>query len=232
MLTDDQIRALRVPFPPESLKPDMSRGFELTSIKAAYVIERLNDVFGPCGVGWRYVHAPFENVVMADQRTEILTEVALQYRVSEDEQRGCSPVEWRDQWHLDHDRSRVWSEPLYAVGGHCLGQGSVPYTDARKSAVTNGLTKASSMLGIGHEVFKGLVRAGTGSDNGNGHGGSNGNGSHRDEGIANPTAFWAFYNNTGKPAGVSLETAKDLAGRGNWDVAIQDLQALVSLAAS
>ena len=52
MLTDNQIRALRAPFPPESLKPDMSRGFELTSIKAAYVIERLNDVFGLCGVGW------------------------------------------------------------------------------------------------------------------------------------------------------------------------------------
>ena len=225
MLTDDQIRALRAPFPPESLKPDMSRGFELTSIKAAYVIERLNDVFGPCGSGWRYVHAPFENLVMADQRTEILTEVALQYRVSDDEQRGCSPVEWRDSWYLEHDRGRVWSEPLYAVGGHCLGQGSVPYTDARKSAVTNGLTKAASMLGIGHEVFKGLIRANAGGNNGNGRGG---NGHHTN---ADPTAFWALYNNKAKPAGVSLEVAKDLAGRANWDVAVRELQALVSLGA-
>jgi len=225
MLTDDQIRALRAPFPPESLKPDMSRGFELTSIKAAYVIERLNDVFGPCGVGWRYVHAPFENLVMADQRTEILTEVALQYRISENDQRGCDPVEWRDGWYLDHDRSRVWSEPLYAVGGHCLGQGAIPYTDARKSAVTNGLGKAASMLGIGHAVFKGLIRANAGGNNGNGY---HGNGSRRDEGIANPTAFWAIYNNKAKRAGVSIETAKDLAGRGNWNTAIQELQDLMS----
>jgi hypothetical protein len=222
MLTDDQIRALRAPFPPESLKPDMSRGFELTSIKAAYVIERLSDVFGTCGIGWRYVHAPFENLIMADQRTEILTEVALQYRISEDEQRGCDPVEWRDGWYLAPNRSRVWSEPLYAVGGHCLGQGSVPYTDARKSAVTNGLTKAASMLGIGHEVFKGLIRAGTGGGNGNGR---DGNGHHAN---ADATAFWALYNSKAKLAGVSLEVAKDLAGRGNWDVAVQELQVLVS----
>ena len=222
MLTDNQIRALRAPFPSESLKPDMSRGFELTSIKAAYVIERLNDVFGLCGVGWRYVHAPFEDLIMADRRTEVLTEVALQYRVSDDEQRGCSPVEWRDGWRLDHDRNRMWSEPLYAVGGHCLGQGSVPYTDARKSAVTNGLTKAASMLGIGHEVFKGLIRAGTSSDHGSGRGG---NGHHTS---ADPTSFWALYNGKAKLAGVSLEVAKDLAGRGNWAVAIEELQALVS----
>jgi len=225
MLTDDQIRALRAPFPPESLKPDMSRGFELTSIKAAYVVERLSEVFGLCGVGWRYVHAPFENLIMADQRTEILTEVALQYRVSETEQLGCPPVEWRDGWCLDHDCNRMWSEPIYAVGGHCLGQGSVPYTDARKSAVTNGLTKAASMLGIGHAVFKGLIRAGTGGGNGY-HG--NGNGQRRDRRSADSTAFWALYNSSAKPAGVSLEVAKDLAGRGNWNIAIQELQALMS----
>ena len=27
---------------------------------AAFVVERLNEVFGPRGCGWRYVHAPFE----------------------------------------------------------------------------------------------------------------------------------------------------------------------------
>ena len=41
---------------------DTSRGFELTSIKAAYVIERLNEVFGPCGIGWRYVSSPFQEM--------------------------------------------------------------------------------------------------------------------------------------------------------------------------
>ena len=48
MLTQEQIQAVKAPFPPEALSADMSRGFELTSIKAAQapgVIKRLNEVF-------------------------------------------------------------------------------------------------------------------------------------------------------------------------------------------
>ena len=77
MLTQEQVNALRAPFPNEALKPDTSRGFELTSIKAAYVIERLNDAFGPCGIGWRYVHSAFEERSTDSGYLEIVTEVAL-----------------------------------------------------------------------------------------------------------------------------------------------------------
>ena len=38
----NQISALRASFPLEALSADTSRGFELTSIKAAFVVERLN----------------------------------------------------------------------------------------------------------------------------------------------------------------------------------------------
>jgi hypothetical protein len=60
MLNQDQLQAIKAPFPPEALSADTSRGFELTSTKAAFVVERLNEVFGSCGIGWRYVHSPFE----------------------------------------------------------------------------------------------------------------------------------------------------------------------------
>ena len=40
---------LTAPFPQEAITADKSRGFVLTSIKAQYVIERLNDVFGTDG---------------------------------------------------------------------------------------------------------------------------------------------------------------------------------------
>ena len=244
MLTDNQIRALRAPFPTEALTPDTSRGFELTSIKAAYVIERLNDVFGPCGSGWRYAHAPFETLVLADQRTEILTEIALQYRVADSEQRGCPPVEWRDGWRPDHDRERVWSEPIYATGGRSLGRGNAPYTDARKSAVTDGLTKAASMIGVGHEVFKGLIRL------------SGGNGStHRSPqkpserstpdnplepsaprspqtspertAPVNATAFWSLYNRRAKELGIAQDVARELTRGGDWSAAYHQLETLI-----
>lgn len=38
--------ALSAPFPPEAMNKDSSRGFALTSVKAQYVVERLNDVLG------------------------------------------------------------------------------------------------------------------------------------------------------------------------------------------
>lgn len=156
MLTEKQIARLRAPFPVEALSADTSRGFELTSIKAAYVVERLNEAFGPCGCGWRYVHSPFELT-----EGEVLTEVALQFRVIEG---GCDPVVWDTQvrnWAFTPD-SGAWSYPIIAPGGRRPGKGTAPLTDARKGAITDGLTKAASMIGVGHDVFKGKVRIGQG----------------------------------------------------------------------
>jgi hypothetical protein len=70
------------------------------------------------------------------------------------------------------------------------------FTDARKSAVTDGLTKAASMIGVGHEVFKGLVRAGSGNGRHGGNGKrkavtAGGNG-------ADATVFWELYNAHGR----------------------------------
>jgi hypothetical protein len=244
MLTQDQIQALRSPFPPEALSADISRGFELTSIKAAYVIERLNEVFGACGIGWRYAHSPFEELQAENGRVEIVTEVAFQYRFkATNECVGCDPVVWdagRADWayrngHSNHD----WSEPIFASGGKLVGKGSAPLTDARKSAVTDGLTKAASMIGVGHDVFKGLVRVGgghtrkpteqtrtkkpapasTGANGGNGH-------------KVDATAFWKLFNGEGRQAGVSMEAASELAGKGNWAAAYTELQAMITGAAS
>jgi hypothetical protein len=133
MLTEKQISALRAPFPPEALSTHTSRGFELTSIKAAYVIERLNEVFSTCGIGWRYAHAPFEFL-----DGEVLTEVAFQYAVTEG---GTHAVAWQDgDWRFIQG-SDSWSLPIFAAGGKRVGKGSAPITDGRKSAVTDGRPK-------------------------------------------------------------------------------------------
>jgi hypothetical protein len=224
MLNQDQIQALRSSFPPEALSADTSRGFELTSIKAAFVIERLNEVFGPCGIGWRYVHSRFEEVETGNGRVEVVTEVAFQYRFhATNDCVGCDPVVWDAQtgdWAFrtgasNHD----WSEPILACGGKSLGKGGAVITDARKSAVTDGLTKAASMIGVGHEVFKGQVRVGRRGGNG------------RDGQQADATAFWSLFNAQGKAAGMSMEAAKELAGKGNWAVAYTELQSMITGAA-
>jgi hypothetical protein len=255
MLNQDQVQALRSPFPDEALSEDVSRGFPLTSIAAAYVLERLGDVFGPCGIGWRYAHTPFDEVETGNGRVEVVTEVALQYRFKPtNDCVGCDPVMWNAQagdWTFragasNHD----WSEPIFACGGHAVGKGGVPLTDARKSAVTDGLTKAASMIGVGHEVFKGLVRVGGSSgqttkkpeqvqSKGNGRQPvPTGRGQDNAEpvategnGKANATEFWKLFNAQGKAAGVSMEAAKELAGKGNWAIACTELQTLIATGA-
>jgi hypothetical protein len=137
MLSSEQVQGLRAPFPAEALSADTSRGFELTSIKAAYVLERLNEVFGLCGTGWRYVHSPFEEVTTEKGQVEVVTEVALQYRHQEG---GTHPLIWDGGWAFRTEGTQDWCEPIFACGGHALGKGAVPHTDARKSAVTDGLT--------------------------------------------------------------------------------------------
>jgi hypothetical protein len=228
MLTKEQTQLIQTPFPPEALSADTSRGFELTSIKAAFVIERLNEVFGHCGIGWRYVHSPFDEVQTHDGRIEILTEVAFQYRYgATNDYVGCARVIWDAQvhdWAL-RNSNNDWSEPIFAAGGKSVGKGGAVFTDARKSAVTDGLTKAASMLGIGADVFKGLVRVGTG----NGHTRTSDNGRQLKH---DATAFWTLYNAQGKAAGIAMEVAKGLADNGNWQAAIKELSALINGAKS
>ena len=127
-LTEDQEKLLKKDFPSEALSVDNSRGFPLTSIKAAYVIERLNDVFGIGG--WSYDFSDFEEI-----QGEITTVVTLF-------------IHSQDNEHL----------AIKQAGGKRIIKTNI--TDARKSAVTDGLTKCASILGIGHNIFKGKVKVG------------------------------------------------------------------------
>ena len=83
-----------------------------------------------------------------NRRAEIVSEVALQYRFP-------ATNDWAFRnGGSNHD----WSEPTFTCGGKSLGKRGAVFTDARKSAATDGLTQAASMIGVGHQVFKGLVR--------------------------------------------------------------------------
>lgn len=77
-------------------------------------------------------------------RVEVVTEVAFQYRVSDS---GCGRITGADGWQDGTDAA--WSEPIFACGGKGLGKGGAPYADARKSAATDGLTRAAWMIGGG-----------------------------------------------------------------------------------
>lgn len=159
---------LSVPMPTEALSVDDGRGFPLTSIKAAFVLERLSQVFGTLGYGWRYAVGPF-SIETAGGKEEVLVQVALQWRMTDEGSDAfCPPLYWRKRvdaqtgaiiegWMpLDISLPKVWSEPIVASGGSAAKRkGSVPLTDAHRAAETNAITKAASRMGVGLEVFKG-----------------------------------------------------------------------------
>ncbi len=63
----------------------------------------------------------------------------------------CATKDW--SWH--EGNPAIWSEPIFACGAEAVVKGDAPHTDARKFALTDGLTKAALVLGVGHTVFFG-----------------------------------------------------------------------------
>lgn len=118
---------LRAPLPDEAIIDDNSRGFRLTGIKSAYVIERFNDVFGLCGTGWQF------QII----RLEVADGWAF-----------C-------QLNLFYCVDGAWSKAIPATGSKQVVKGREG--DALKSAVSDALKKAGSYVGVGERAYKGLL---------------------------------------------------------------------------
>ncbi len=248
MLTPAQIDMILEDFPPEALKADRSRGNGnvMTSISAAYVYERLNQVFGICGIGWRYAHSTFDERVLTkrngNESVEVMAQVALQVRCTTDND-GCGRVQWdtiTNGWIIALT-ALVWSEPIYTVGGRSVLYGSAPNTDARKGAITDGITKAASCLGIAHKVFKGLVPPPPSNNYQNKPKNQAGPQAQKSPGAqagaqgkppTGSTAFWVLYNEQGAEAGIDRSIAVGIAqdSADDWDKATSTLEKLIATA--
>lgn len=121
---------LREDFPQTAIKERRGSGGSLSSIKPAYRTERVSEVFGLCGIGWDFGHDGIE--VMENDRI-----VRVWFRYAYIFKGGI-----------------IWSERIYSHGMGNVHKGMTD-GDARKSAVTDGLTKTVSMIGVGISVFKG-----------------------------------------------------------------------------
>ena len=135
----DTYQELIKDFPSEALSKDSSRGFDLTSIKAQYIKERLNDVFGIWG--WEVVgeYKADEKSVLYFGELRVTEKTYLLANNSED----ATPAE------VDSFTRKVESVGYSAIKKN-LG-------DSYKSAQTDFLSKAASFIGVGQKVFQGLV---------------------------------------------------------------------------
>jgi len=122
---------LKTPFPKAAMSVDNSRGFELTSIKAQYIIDRLNSVFTP--FGW-VLEGSYE-----DREEGTMYHGILKIDYIHKYKEG-------DEYHIEHAiKSIGFSGRKKNIG------------DMYKAAATDCLSKAASRLGIGDDVFKGNV---------------------------------------------------------------------------
>ena len=127
----DKYTELSAEFPKEAMTADTSRGFALTSIKAQYVRERLNEVMGVDG--WESQ----TDVVHVDNDGNVAVKMAMTLHFK--------------------DRSVTRS----AFGGADRKKKGQTFGDVFKSAETDALSKVASNFGVGNDVFKGLVDAKT-----------------------------------------------------------------------
>lgn len=116
-------KKLSADFPSEAYSKDSSRGFDLTTLKAQYVVERLNEVLGV--MNWTF---------------------GGQYKETAD---GGVIYEGVLIINIDGRENRQ-TAPGYAAKKKNLG-------DTYKSAQTDSFCKCASKIGVGNDMFKGLI---------------------------------------------------------------------------
>lgn len=108
----------------------------MTDIKPMWRIEKLTEMFGPCGIGWK---------------TKILNKEIID--VSNGEKIVTIDI------HLFIKQNGEWSEPIEGIGGNKLiakeNNGLYNSDEAFKMAYTDALSVACKSLGMGAEVYLG-----------------------------------------------------------------------------
>lgn len=130
--------------PPERTK-DFSRGggFKGTAINPTYVAERLTELFGPCGEGWRFI--------LCEEYYEEGHTLSNGDRCKIHVVRGH--LEFKTSAGGDWNRTGQQFGQTTFVGENRSG----PFTDeeAPKKSITDCMTKLAAMLGMSADIFSG-----------------------------------------------------------------------------
>ena len=126
-LTEQQLLLLKSPLPQEAISKHPSMPW-LSTVKAIFVTERLNDVFGVGGWRVKTKLLKLSEGTSSKGKPEFTTLVHIQFTV------------------LDYD---IYYECI-------AGSTNLDMGDAAKGGITDSITKIASWLGVGADIFKGL----------------------------------------------------------------------------
>lgn len=108
-----------------------------TDINAQWKVEVMTEVYGLCGVGWKYEVVDKEIIDCSDGQKLIYLTVSLQIK--------------------DGDK---WSDPIYGIGGDFIikkeRKGMRADDDAYKKCLTDALGNAMKNIGVAADVYKGM----------------------------------------------------------------------------
>ncbi len=121
--------------PPEAQKTiGAGRLKGMTDINPLWRLAKLTELFGPCGIGWKYIITRREMVSGANDEISCFVDVDLYYR-------------WEGEW----------SEAIPGTGGssYVASERNGMYTsdECYKMALTDALSVACKALGIGADVY-------------------------------------------------------------------------------
>ena len=128
--------------PPSQTKPfKRAGGFSGTAIKPYWCIWRLTEMFGPAGEGWGWQTGESETIHFQDGEALFHQQVTLWYRD-------------REREALKHEVGPHWGATMMRVKR--LNGSWFVDEEAAKKAVTDGLMKCASYLGLGGDVHMGM----------------------------------------------------------------------------
>lgn len=137
-------------FPIQAYKVDKSRGFELTSLDAQYIKDRLNETFGIFGWEFQERFSEVEKEVEVEEFDKIKKEVKRTKTLR-------SGIICHGILTIFHPEDKSLNRHIQATGGCSYKLKGQNLSDIYKSAATESISKAASYIGIGGEMYKGLV---------------------------------------------------------------------------
>ena len=130
-LSPEQLALIVKPLPPQAVKPHPTRT-GMSTIKAIYVTERFNEVFG---VGEWTIETSLIGDISVNVRTTNYGKERTEYTAL---------------------AKTIFKVPIYGITYECIASSTNDdMGDAAKGATTDAITKIASWIGIGIDVFKG-----------------------------------------------------------------------------
>ena len=127
-----------VAYPPKDVLKKIQGGRlnGMTDIKPQWRYRALTQQFGPCGIGWRYTIEKLWSEPGSDEQVAVFASIKL---------------------YVKHEGE--WSEPIPGVGGSMAiakeRQGLHSSDECYKMAITDALSTACKMLGVGAAIYMG-----------------------------------------------------------------------------